>query len=91
MRSTLLLIVMTGLLRAEAKRDFFERYDKLHRFTPGARKVRIKGPVDTPPPSRCSVELREVPVESRDGSMARPVRPNSNMPRVNMPAPPCQP
>ena len=89
MRMIVLLTVLTGLLQAEAKRDFFERYDKLGRFTAGPpRKVRMRGPVDAPP-ARCSVALREVPVESRDTAMARPVRPHRAMPQVPMPAPPC--
>lgn len=88
MRTMLLFTALAGLLQAEAKRDFFERYDKLHRFTPGARKIWIKGPVDAPP-ARCSVALREVPVESRDTGIARPVRPNRAMPQVHLPAPPC--
>ena len=88
MRMLVLLTTLTGLLQAEAKRDFFERYDKLGRFTPGPRKVRIVGPVDAPP-ARCSVQLRQVPVESRDTAIARPVRPHRGMPQVHVPAPPC--
>ena len=88
MRTLLFLTALTGLLQAESKRDFFERYDKLSRFAPGPRKVWGTAPVDAPP-SRCSVALQEMPVESRDTAIARPVRPHRAMPQVHLPAPPC--